>query len=337
MNNPLQQPIAVLGAGSWGSALALHLARLGQDVRLWTIEKDHVPEMLAEKMNKRYMPGFAFPNSLHPYSDLKETINGLRDILVAVPSVGFRETLIALKPLMHKQHRIVWATKGLDLERGEMLHEIAFSILGKEIPLAVLSGPSFAREVAANLPTAVVIASHHADFAKELATRFNSSRFRVYLSNDMTGVEIGGVVKNVLAIATGISDGMGFGANARCALIARGLAEMMRLGIALGGKAETLTGLAGLGDLVLTCTDDQSRNRRFGLALGRGQDIATAEKEIGQVVEGKRNAQLVIQLAAPHNIEMPITEMVWAVLQNKLSPTEAMQKLFARESKAEVH
>lgn len=336
MNKKTLQPIAVLGAGSWGTALALHLARLGQDVRLWTIESDHVPEMIAERTNKRYMPGFPFPDTLHPYADLKESIQGLQDILIAVPSAGFRQTLISLKPLLKPQHRIVWATKGLDLEQGEMLHDIAFSQLGKEIPLAVLSGPSFAREVAANLPTAVVIASHHPDFAKDLLKRFNSPRFRVYLSSDMTGVEIGGVVKNVLAIATGISDGMSFGANARCALIARGLAEMMRLGIALGGKSETLTGLAGLGDLVLTCTDDQSRNRRFGLALGKGQNIQDAEKEIGQVVEGKRNAQLVMQLSERYKIEMPITEMVWAVLQNKLSPAEAMEKLFARETKNEV-
>lgn len=335
INQSLSTPIAVLGAGSWGTALALHLARLGQEVRLWTIEKDHVPEMLKEKTNRRYMPGFDFPSTLTPYSDLPDAIAEVQDILVAVPSAGFRSTLELLKKILRPNQRIVWATKGMDLESGELLHDIALEILGESVPIAVLSGPSFAREVAANLPTAIVAASKDASFAKDLAQRFNSSRFRVYLSTDITGVEIGGVVKNVLAIATGISDGMGFGSNARCALIARGLAEMMRLGTALGAKTETLTGLAGLGDLVLTCTDDQSRNRRFGLALGKGQNSAAAEKEIGQVVEGKRNAELLMQLAHKNKIEMPISEMVNAVLQGKLSPVDAMQNLFARESKQE--
>lgn len=335
MDGTLQKPIAVLGAGSWGTALALHLARLGNAVRLWTIEADHVPEMAAERTNKRYMPGFPFPDSLQPFSDLAVAIENVDDILVAVPSVGFRDTLTMLKPLLKPNMRIVWATKGLDLEGGQLLHDIALEILGKKYPLAVLSGPSFAKEVAAGLPTAVVIASHNTAFAKELIDRFNSPRFRVYSSTDMIGLEVGGVVKNVLAVATGISDGMGFGANARCALIARGLAEMMRLGVALGAKPETITGLAGLGDLVLTCTDNQSRNRRFGLALGRGEDIATAEREIGQVVEGKRNAELVVQLAKKHHIDMPIAEMVCGILQGKFSSTDAMQNLLTRETKSE--
>ena len=336
MTTSQQKPITVLGAGSWGTALALHLARNNQTVRLWTIEADHVPEMAKERANKRYMPGYPFPDALQPYSDLQEAITGVDDILVAVPSVGFRDTLTALKPILQPNMRIVWATKGLDLNNGELLHDIVIEILGEKFPCAVLSGPSFAKEVAAGLPTAVVIASHYPDFAQELLTRFNSPRFRVYLSNDIVGVEIGGVVKNVLAIATGISDGMKFGANARCALIARGLAEMMRLGTTLGGQPETITGLAGLGDLVLTCTDDQSRNRRFGLALGKGQNVTEAEKEIGQVVEGKRNAELVIQLASQHNVEMPIAEMVWSILQGKLSPDDAMQNLLSRETKAEA-
>jgi glycerol-3-phosphate dehydrogenase (NAD(P)+) len=337
MDGTRQKPIAVLGAGSWGTALALHLARNGNEVRLWTVETDHVPEMAAERTNRRYMPGYPFPDSLHVFSDLAETISTVDDILVAVPSVGFRDTLTMLKPLLKPNMRILWATKGLDLEGGKLLHDIALEILGDKIPLAVLSGPSFAKEVAAALPTAVVIASHDQAFAKELLSRFNSPRFRIYLSTDIAGLEVGGVVKNVMAVATGISDGMGFGANARCALIARGLAEMMRLGTALGAKPETITGLAGLGDLVLTCTDDQSRNRRFGLALGRGQDIAAAEREIGQVVEGKRNAELVLQLAQQHKVEMPIAEMVWNILQGKSSPSDAMKNLLTRETKSEIN
>lgn len=328
-------PIAVLGAGAWGTALALHLARLNHPVRLWSVETDHIETMRVERMNQRYLPGFSFPDNLTPTSNLKETLADVKDILLAVPSAGFRDTLLTIKPLLSPTSRIVWATKGLDLQRGQLLHEIVDDILGKSFPAAILSGPSFATEVAKGLPTAVVIASLHPTLAQELMQRFNSPYFRVYTSNDMTGVEIGGVVKNVLAIATGISDGMELGANARCALIARGLAEMIRLGTALGGRVETITGLSGLGDMVLTCTDDQSRNRRFGLALGKNQDIAAAEKSIGHVVEGKRNAELVVGLAKKFAIEMPISMMVLAVLQGKITPKDAMMELLLREPKRE--
>lgn len=331
------KPIAVLGAGSWGTALALYLSRLGQDVRLWTFEPDHVQEMVTERVNRRYMPDYPFPDSLHPMASLVETVAGVNDILVAVPSVGFRNTFTLLKPSIDHTARIISATKGLDLETGELLHAVAREIIGEKNPYAVLSGPSFAREVAAGLPTAVVIASEDPKFAKEMLERFNSPVFRVYSSSDINGVEIGGVVKNVLAIATGISDGMGFGANARSALITRGLAEMIRLGLALGGHAETFTGLAGLGDLVLTCTDDQSRNRRFGLALGKNKNPSEAEREIGQVIEGKRNAELLVQLAKKYHVEMPITEAVWEVLQGKLTSKDALKNLLSREPKQEIN
>lgn len=330
-----QPPISILGAGSWGTALALYLSRLGQEVRLWTIETDHALEMIKERINKRYMPKYPFPDTLQPKVYLEELIPGVDNFLIAVPSVGFRDTLILLKSFLPSSAQILSVTKGLDLDTGQLLHEVAREILEKNYPYAVLSGPSFATEVAAGLPTAVVIASTHADFSKELLQRFNSSIFRIYLSKDITGVEIGGIVKNVIAIATGISDGMGFGTNARCAIITRGLAEMIRLGKALNCPYETFTGLAGLGDLVLTCTDDQSRNRRFGLALGRGKNKDEAEKEIGQVVEGKRNAELIVQFAQKHQVEMPISESVWNVLQGKISAIEALQQLLARTPKSE--
>jgi glycerol-3-phosphate dehydrogenase (NAD(P)+) len=319
--------IAILGAGAWGTALALHLSRLKQTVYLWTVESDHIPEMIAEKTNRRYLPNFSFPDNLQPVGDLAKAIADVDDILVAVPSVGYRSTLTMLKPLLKKNMRIVSATKGIDLETGQLLHHIAIEILGNDFPFAVLSGPSFAKEVAAGLPTSVMIASRFPTFAKELLTRFDNPFFRIQLSDDLTGLEIGGVVKNVIAVATGINDGLGFGTNARCALITKGLAEMMRLGLAMGCKTETITGLAGLGDLVLTCSDDQSRNRRFGLALGHGKDIAAAEKEIGHVVEGKRNAELVVHLAEKHNVNMPIAETVWSILQGKISAKEGMNKL----------
>jgi len=332
MTDKQNAPIAVLGAGSWGTALALYLSRRGQAVRLWTIETDHAGIMQKERTNNRYMPGFEFPPSLIPQPDLAETLHQVNDILIAVPSVGFRDTLLLLKPLIHASTRILWVTKGLNDETGQLLHEVAAEILGTQRSYAVLAGPSFAREVAAGLPTAVTIASNDETFTKDLITRFNSPIFRVYFSQDIVGVEVGSVVKNVLAIATGISDGMGFGANARCALITRGLSEMQRLGSALGAHPETFMGLAGVGDLVLTCTDDQSRNRRFGLALGRGEKKQEAANAIDQVIEGKRNAELVIQLARTHHIDMPICEMVWNVVDEKLTPQKAVENLLSRET-----
>jgi glycerol-3-phosphate dehydrogenase (NAD(P)+) len=330
-----QSPIAVLGAGSWGTALALYLAHQGQPVRLWTQEPDRVATLQADRANNRYLPGYPFPALLLVTNDLAAAVADCNDILIAVPSVGFRDVLVALKRCLTPTQRIVWATKGLDPKTGQSLHEILQATLGDNRVSAVLSGPSFAREVAAGLPTAVVVASKDQAFAEAISRRFNSATFRVYLSKDVIGVEIGGLVKNVLAIATGISDGMQLGANARSALITRGLAEMIRLGIAAGGQYETLTGLAGLGDLVLTCTDNQSRNRRFGLALGAGKSIPEAEREIGQVIEGRRNAERLVAFSQKLGVEMPISEMVWEVLQEKLTIQAAMQKLLARAPKSE--
>lgn len=322
-------PIAILGAGSWGTALALHLARLGQVVHLWSFESDHIVEMQHSRINQRYLPGYPFPDTIKPILSLGEALEDVTDILIAVPSAGFRNTLNLLKPLLSSTQRLLTATKGLDEDTGELLDKVTHQILG-EHPFAVISGPSFAKEVASALPTAIVIASNNSAFSQSLAKRFNGSRFRVYLSTDVVGVELGGITKNVLAIATGISDGMGFGANARAALITRGLAEMTRLGTAMGGHAETFHGLSGLGDLILTCTDDQSRNRRFGLGIGRGESPENVEKAIGQVIEGKRNTELIIHLSQTLQIDMPIVEAVWKILQKQISPTEAMSDLFSR-------
>jgi glycerol-3-phosphate dehydrogenase (NAD(P)+) len=323
-------PITILGAGSWGTALALYLARRGQTVRTWSIETSEINAMISERANNRYMPGFSLPDEIHPVASLAEAVQGVEDIIVVVPSVGYRQTLTQLKQLITTGVRITCAAKGLDAETGQSLSEVADEVLGSNHQFAVLSGPSFAREVAAGLPCAVVIASRHKALLNDLTQRFNSPIFRIYTSDDVIGVEIGGVTKNVIAIATGISDGMELGSGARCALITRGLAEVMRLGVALGGKLETFVGLSGLGDLMLTCSDNQSRNRRFGLALGKGQDIQQAEKEIGQVVEGKRNAEFVTKLAERHGIDMPICETIWQILQGKLSAKEAIFMLFSR-------
>jgi glycerol-3-phosphate dehydrogenase (NAD(P)+) len=330
------KPITILGAGSWGTAIALYLAKRGQAVRLWSYEIPEVAAMLAERTNNRYLPGFDFPDLIQPTANLAEAVKDIQDVIVAVPSIGFRETLIMLKSLMQPHIRIICATKGLDADTGQLLHEVVEEVLGKEIKFAILSGPSFAREVAAGLPTAVVLASHEKEFLSALMPRFNSSIFRIYPSTDIIGVEIGGVIKNVIAIATGISDGMGFGANARSALMTRGLAEMIRLGTAAGAKTETCIGLSGMGDLILTCTDDQSRNRRLGLAIGKGHDLQEAEREIGQIVEGKRNAELVVMLAQRYGIEIPVCELVWEILQGKLSAKEAVEQLLSRTTTNEM-
>ncbi len=335
MNNIPSQAITVIGAGSWGTALALHLAKSGQDVRLWSYNPEQINTLANDRVNSRYLPEHPFPATLKPIADLAKALEQTDDILIAVPSVGFHSTLMQLKPLLTTPKRIVWATKGMDLKTGQLLHTLALQTLGKQHAYAVLSGPSFAGEVAMGLPTAVVIASEDKNFTENLVLRFNHHYFRTYLSTDMTGVEICGVVKNVLAIAVGISDGMGFGSNARSALITRGLAEIIRLGTALGGKQDTFIGLAGMGDLVLTCTDNQSRNRRFGIALGKGKSVADAEQEIKQVVEGKRNAEQVVTLAHQHSIEMPIVEYTLKILQGLLTPQDAMRNLFLRETKTE--
>lgn len=323
------KPIAILGAGSWGTALALYLARCGQEVRIWSIESAEITAMLTEKANNRYLPGYSLPISkqIHPTVDLAEALDNVDDIMMVVPSVGFRQTLLFIKPLIRPSVRIICATKGLDLETGQLLNQVTEDILGTEHPFAVFSGPSFAREVASGLPTTVVIASHHQDYILEVMERFNSTLFRLYPSDDVIGVEVGGVVKNVIAIATGISDGMGFGANARSALITHGLAEMIRLGVALGGKEKTFLGLAGLGDLVLTCTDHQSRNLRLGIKLGEGCDLKDAMHAIGQVVEGKRNAELLANLAQRLGVHMPICKTVWRILHGQCRATDVVEQL----------
>ena len=329
------QPIVVLGAGSWGTALAIQLCRAGGPVTLWGHDPVLMADLGAQRCNQRYLPGIALPEELRLTADLTAALADARDILVVVPSHAFRSVLTLIQPLLAKDSRLAWATKGLESGSGKLLHEIAQEVLGETIPLAVVSGPTFAHEVAEGLPTAVTVSSSDAQFATDMANRLHGATFRAYTGEDVIGVEIGGAVKNVLAIAAGIADGLGFGANARTALITRGLAEMMRLGAVLGGQRETFMGLAGLGDLVLTATDDQSRNRRLGLALGRGQRLEEALASIDQVVEGVQTAREVRDLALSQGVEMPITEQVFAVLYDGLTPKEAVQALLNREQKAE--
>lgn len=327
-------PITLLGAGSFGTALAMHLARNGQQVRLWGRD-DFLPEIAKSRRNERYLPGLSLPDLVAIETDFEKAVATADDLLIVVPSHAFRGIIEDVYKLRPNNVRIAWATKGLDSEKNQLLHDVVFEIFQKKIPIAVLAGPSFAKEVAMGLPTAVTLTSNDAAFEKDLTHYFHGHHFRVYKQTDLIGVQICGAVKNCLAVACGISDGLGYGANARCALITRGLTEMARLGLAMGGQQATFLGLAGVGDLVLTCTDDQSRNRRFGLALGRGEGINAAEKNIGQVVEGKTNAFMVLSLAKHYQVEMPITELVVAVLQDKITPLACVEKLFSREQKTE--
>ncbi|WP_354624600.1 NAD(P)H-dependent glycerol-3-phosphate dehydrogenase [Psychromonas sp. MME2] len=328
--------ITVLGAGSYGSALAVSLARNGHSVLIWGHEADHIERLQRDRENKEFLPDIAFPELLKPEVDLATCLASTRNILLVVPSHVFALVLKQLKPFLRADHRIAWATKGLEAETGRLLQEVAVDILGKNYPLAVISGPTFAMEVAKGLPTAVAVAGSEPQFTQDIADLFhNKSNFRTYLSDDFTAVQLGGAVKNVIAIGAGLADGLGFGANARTALITRGLVELTRLGAALGAKESSFMGMAGLGDLVLTCTDNQSRNRRFGLALGQGKGIDQAQIEIGQVVEGYRNTEEVFNLAKRVGIEMPICEQIYYVLYQGKAVKEAAMALLSRSKKGE--
>ncbi len=327
----------VAGAGSWGTALAITLARNKQATYLWGRNPEHMSELIKNRCNKRYLPDTEFPALLEPIADLTPHLESTRDIVIGLPCKALRPFLEQIATLQTAQEkRIVWACKGIEPGTQMLVHEIIEEVLGKDISIAVLSGPSFAGEVATQQPTAVTIASKDQQFIDDLTRQFHSKSFRTYASHDVIGVEIGGAVKNVMAIAAGIADGLGFGANTGAALITRGLAEMTRLGVAMGGQPETFMGLAGFGDLVLTCTDNQSRNRRFGLLMAKGKTVDEASETIGQVVEGARTASEVATLAAKYQIEMPITNQVSKLLNGECSPREAVEALLSREPKQEV-
>ncbi len=326
--------MAVIGAGSWGTALAIQLAREGHSTHLWGRDAAQLDDMRRARRNRRYLPGAEFPPGLKIESDLRLALEGARDTLIAVPSHAFRDTLQSVEPHLGSHTRVAWATKGFEIATGLLPHQVAAQVLGAR-PGAVLSGPTFAREVGAGLPTAMTVASHDEQFAKELALNLSGPNFRAYTQTDIMGVEVGGAVKNVLAIGSDIADGMGFGANTRVALITRGLAEMMRLGVKLGAVRETFMGLAGLGDLVLTCTDDQSRNRRFGMALGSGRSLSEAQANIQQVVEGLPAARAVYEVAQRLEVDMPICREIYRIMYEDKSVRAAVQALMGREVRSE--
>jgi glycerol-3-phosphate dehydrogenase (NAD(P)+) len=325
----------VLGAGSWGTALAIQFARAGRPATLWSRDAASADAMREEGGNRRYLPDAPFPPGLTVTADLGAAAVAC-DLVIAVPSQSLRAVLESLRDLGVPLSRVAWATKGFELATGLLPHEVIAEILPGGLHMAVLSGPTFAREVAAGLPTAIAVASPDEDYALELAESISTDRFRAYRSTDMIGVEVGGATKNVYAIGAGISDGIGLGANARIALVTRGLAEMIRLGRALGARQETFMGLAGIGDLVLTCTDGHSRNRRFGLALGTGQSIEQARGAIGQVVEGYTAARSAHRAAVRLGVEMPIIEQIYRVLYEGLRPEDAAAALMQRPLAAEL-
>lgn len=332
-----QNSIAVVGAGSYGTALAICLARNDHQTFLWGRDREAIATMETKRENAKYLQNCVFPSSLHAEHNISRVIEKSTYILVVVPSNAFADTLKLIAPHIQSDHKVIWASKGLEPTTGRLLHQVAKEILPDNIPIAVLSGPTFAAEMATGLPTAITISSDCEQLNQSFAELLHDpKRFRVYLNSDMIGVQLGGAIKNVIAIGAGLADGLGFGANARTALITRGLAEMTRLGGALGARTETFMGMACLGDLVLTCTDNQSRNRRFGMALGQGLTVEQAIDGIGQVVEGYKNTKEVYMLSKKSSTEMPICQQIYQVLYEGKCPKEAAVALLSRAQVSEL-
>lgn len=331
--------IGVLGAGAWGTALAISLGtntRSSHQVTLWTRDPAHLAELVSQRANQRYFPGFSLPPSLRLTSVLDVAVEAADLVLIVVPVAGLRETLRGIAAC-GKGVPVVWGCKGFEAESATLPHQVAQEEYGGVAPCGVLSGPSFAQEVAQGLPTALTLASHDEEFSRSIAAQLHTARLRIYSSRDVAGVETGGAVKNVISIAAGISDGMGFGHNARAALITRGLAEITRLGLKLGGCMETFMGLAGAGDLILTCTGDLSRNRRVGLLLAAGHSLPDILRELGHTAEGVHTARAVLRLSQALKIEMPITQAVCSVLHDGVPARLAVEALLNREPKAETY
>lgn len=327
--------ILVMGAGSWGTALACRLARNGHRTVLWGRDEAAMREMDLSRENTRYLQGIKLPDALQCCAQLEPWIPTCDAVLLGTPTGAFSSIVDMLKPGLKNEQVLIWACKGLESGSGRLLHEIVQDRLPPQLHTAIVSGPSFARELAKDLPTAVTVASNDLTTADKVALWLHGDNFRAYSTDDVIGVEVGGALKNVFAIAAGISDGLGFGANARAALITRGLAELMRLGVAMGARQETLMGLSGMGDLVLTCTDDQSRNRRFGLCLARGLSVKQALDEIAQVVEGVKTTEDARLLTEKYRVEMPIVQQVFEVIYKAKAPLDAVQDLLSRSPKQE--
>ena len=324
-----QNPVVtVLGSGSWGTALAILLAGNGHMTRLWGIEKDYIKEIAKTRVSHRYLPDVHFPEKLRLYHDLDQSIQDANDILIAVPSYAFSELIQSLSQKLSSTTGISWATKGIDPKSGKLFHQIIGEALGESRKLAILSGPSFAIEVAKGLPTAIALASNSSSYAKKIAALLSNQNFKVEINDDLIGTQLAGAAKNVLAIAAGLSDGLGMGANTRAALLTRGLAEVARLGIEMGAQQSTFLGLAGVGDLILTGTDSKSRNYRLGLHMGKGMNLEQAQVAIQQVVEGVYSAEKIVHLAQSYQINLPIITAVLALIKQQITPEEAVSAAF---------
>lgn len=328
--------IAVLGAGSWGTAMAIMMARSGHQVTLWGHDPKHVKQLAEDRSNIQFLPGTTFPDTLSLSSDLEQTVSNHKFLMIAVPSHALRETLIKCKARIQPDTIVTWITKGFETDTGLLAHEVVHEVLGETTPIALISGPSFALEVAQNLPTAVVVASPDIQIATQVANTLKSGSFLAFPSNDIASAEIGGAMKNVLAIAAGISDGLGYGANARAALITLGLTEMIQLGNIYHCAESSFLGLAGVGDLVLTCTDDKSRNRRLGLQLGKGNSISDAKKTIGQEIEGIHAAREIHKICEKWSLDMPICIQTYRILYDGLAPDVAVRYLLTRAQQADI-
>ena len=323
--------IAILGAGSWGTAIAIHLANNGYRVIMWGRNAAHIKTLQEQRCNEQYLSKIKFPENLHVTSDLVVCELAL-DTMIAVPSHAFTAIINKIKP---PTNGISWLTKGMKPDDNQLFSQMLIEKFGANYPLSIISGPSFAKEVAQGLPTALTLAGNNVFYQSRIQRLLHHNNLRIYLSHDMIGVQLSGTMKNVIAIACGISDGLGYGANARAALITRGLVEMRRLGHSMAAINATFNGLAGVGDLVLTCTDNQSRNRRFGLLLGQGWDIEHAEKEIQQVIEGKNNAYQIYNLSKMYGLDLPICEQIYLILKNYITPQQAVTNLMSRVANME--
>jgi len=327
--------IGVIGSGSWGTALAIHLARTGHDVRLWARDAALAASMAETRENATYLSGIALPDSLSPTSDIAQAMDDAQFVVIAVPSHGVREVARVAAPHLPRGCALVSATKGI--EEGSLLR--MSQVLRQELPesgdVVVLSGPSFARELARNLPTALVAAGESAAVVEAVMSHFRSPALRLYGSSDVVGVELGGSLKNIIAIAAGVVEGLGVGHNALAALITRGLAELSRLAVAVGAQPNTLAGLAGLGDLVLTCTGDLSRNRSLGIALAKGESLKDILSRTRMVAEGVRTTEAALALSALHGIELPIASEMSDVLAGRTDPQTAIRNLMGRKQKLE--
>ena len=322
-----KKSIAILGAGSWGTAVALHLAHNGHEVVLWSNDSKQVAAINLNRINQKYLPDNLFPDNLRVSNNLDLCVQTAQYVIIAVPSHAFASIIHKMpKP----KNGISWLTKGVDPSSEKFLSQIVTEKWGDSIEMAMITGPSFAKEVAKQLPTTLVIASNCINYSQQLRNIIHHSNMRVYLSDDLLGVQCCGAIKNILAIACGISDGLGYGSNAKAALITRGLNEMRSFGLYFGAHPHTFTGLAGVGDLVLTCTDNQSRNRRLGLLLGAGVEINLAQEQIGQVVEGIFNSKQIYNIATKNQIYMPISEIVHKILNQEISPSQAVDSLLKR-------